>query len=173
MDWYSNSASNWAGDIFITELPDGINLREEVHGILYGTPTKNPLGHWVILRHYDRTSKSEYWNQYTKEGVGGPSYEYSDALIRTRRIPASKSSTESAIKIGNAFSDQFVYYLEYTVNVSLGDQIYELDVTDHTNEPSTYSFVEKYDIKRVHPYREAQGNTQYYTAVCEFNNITY
>jgi hypothetical protein len=55
----------------------------------------------------------------------------------------------------------------------MGDQIYELDVVDHTRVPDQYNFTEKYDVKRLHPYRLENGNVQYFAALSEFNNITY
>ncbi len=174
MDWYNNASSTWLNnDLFSTGLPDGVDLRSEIRTILYGSAVKNPLGHWVIVRNFDRTNTSEYWNKYSKEGVGGPAHPYTDVLLRTRRIPAPRNDTEFNAKVGNIFSDQFVYYFEYNTTVQLADQIYELDVADHTNTPTSYNFTEKYDIRRVHPYRENNGNVQYYAVISEYSNITY
>jgi hypothetical protein len=171
MQWQSDN--NYSKQLFDIQIADGIDLRAEFHTIVYGSLTKKPLGHWVILRHFDREEKSSYWNPYSKEGVGGPPNTYTDTLLRTRRVPQPRSNTESVEKIGDIFNDQFIYYFEYTTIVKAGDQVYELDTADHTNTPTTYSFTEKYDIKRVHPYRMENGNTQYYAVICEYNTVTY
>lgn len=152
---------------------EGIDLRLEMHYILYGNPWKKPLGHWVVWRTFDRTTHSEYWNEYSKEGVNGPAYPFTDTLLRSRRMPYPRTDTEDSLKMGTVFDDKFIYWLEYTVPIKNGDQIYELDVTDHVNQPTSYNFSEKFDIKRIHPYRLENGNIQYYSALAELNNITY
>jgi hypothetical protein len=152
---------------------EGIDLRLEMTYILYGNAFKKPLGHWVVLRHFDRSQHSNYWNPISKEGVNGPAHPYTDVLLRTRRIPYPRNDTENVSKAGDIFSDKLVYYFEYDVSISMGDQIYELDVVDHTRVPDQYNFTEKYDVKRLHPYRLENGNVQYFAALSEFNNITY
>lgn len=184
MNWYSDignftqGVDTWiSSSIYGSDIDtDGIDLRRELHGILYGFPGKNPLGHWVVLRHFDRTKPSKYYNRYSNEGLAGPKWEYTDTLVKTRRMPAPRSDTEDAQKIGDVFSDKLIYYFEYNVTVSKGDQIYELDWADHRVKPPTTrsaNYVEKFDIKRLHAYRMDHGNIAYFAALAEFNNITY
>lgn len=179
MQWYKQQSET---DAYIrsTVYPglanteaEGIDLRIEMNYILYGNSFRKPLGHWVVLRHFNRAAHSDYWNNVSKEGINGPAHPYTDYLIRSRRIPYPRNDTENASKAGDIFSDKLVYYFEYNVNISMGDQIYELDVTDHKNQPTTYNFTEKYDVKRLHPYRLENGNVQYFAALGEYNNITY
>ena len=178
MNWFK-SASDTDEFIKNTLYPDinneadGIDLRQEINWILYGNAFKKPLGHWVILRHFDRTKHSEFWNPISKEGINGPAHPYTDILLRSRRMPYPRSDTEEVAKAGNIFSDKLVYWFEYHVEIANGDQIYELDVVDHKNKPTSYNFTEKFDIKRLHPYRMENGNVQYFAALCEYNNITY
>jgi len=153
---------------------DGIDLRIEMNRILYGTTFKKPLGHWVIARVFAGDEKSKYFNEFSKEGVGGPSHPYTDYLIRARRAPSRLTrSSIDGIKAGEITGHKFSYYLEYDVPLRDGDQIFELNVLDHTNKPTSYTFVEKYDIDRVHPYRLENGNVQYLQVVCKYNNVTY
>jgi len=172
MNWFNESSSS-SNNIFGDSISDGINLKNEVHTILYGNASRNPKGHWVILRHFDRTKKSSYYNKYSKEGIGGPPHPYVDTLLRMRRRPFPRSDSEDVIKQGSIFSDSFVYYFEHNVTARIGDQIFELDVTDHSNRPTSYNLTKKYDIKRVDPYREDNGNVMYNAAICEYDNITY
>lgn len=177
MNWFSSKSET---DQFLrTNLysglssdADGIDLRIEMNRILYGGPASKALGHWVIVRSYDRTTKSEFFNPLTKEGVGGPQHSYTDTLVRTRCVKGN-GATDIAFKAGDITSDQYAYYFEYTVNIKTGDQIYELKLNDHSTKPSIYSFADKYDIKRVNPYRLENGNVQYLAAIAEFSNITY
>lgn len=154
---------------------EGIDLRIETNRILYGGNGRVPKGHWVILRRYNYNKKSEFYNETTKEGVGGPGYEYTDELLRTRRIPASRSPDYNGLKAGGLLEDSLVYYFEYTVKPKVGQDIFELDLDDHSKKPKpfTYKLEEKYKIKRVHPYRLENGNVQYYTAMVERDEVRY
>ncbi len=153
---------------------DGIDLRIEMNRLLYGTTFKKPKGHWVIVRHFSKTDHSKYYNKYTKEGILGPARNYTDTLVRTKREPTRLSSNSlDDVKAGIITQHQYEYYLEHTVDIKDGDQIYELSVLDHASKPSSYTFTEKYDVSRVHPYRLENGNVQYYKLVCDYNNITY
>ena len=181
MNWFNPNDATDAVDTWISSSiypdsvadTDGINLRYEIHGILYGFPGKRPLGHWVVLRHFDRTRTSRYYNSFSNEGLGGPKYLYTDTLLKTRRIPYPRSDTESPTKASTVFSDKMVYYFEYDVQISNGDQIFELDVTDHTFRPTSYNLEDKYNVKRLHPYRMEDGNVAYFAALSELDNISY
>ena len=153
---------------------DGIDLRIEMNRILYGSTFKKPLGHWVIVRVFDTSTRSKYFNRYSKEGIMGPAHDYVDHLVRTRRVPDSfgRSNIDEE-KIAAMVDNKYIYYLEYDVPIRDGDQIYELDILDHTTIPTTYNFAGKYDVDRMHPYRLENGNVQYLSVVCKYNNITY
>jgi len=155
---------------------DGIDLRIEMNRILYGGLGKKPMGHWVVLRAYDRSKPCSNYNKRTHESVGGPGYEYSDTLLRTRRVPVSRRSDQlDAIKAGITISDNYVYYFEWDVPIKLGYHIFELTLADHTNvpDPANLDFCEKYVIRRLHPYRLENGNVQYWAAVAEYDEIGY
>jgi len=156
-----------------TSEADGIDLRVEMNWLLYGDGVNKPKGHWVVVRHFNRTEKSKYWNKFSKEGVGGPAHPYTDYLVRSRRMPYPMTDTSDYTKVGDIFSDKFIYWIEYTVNIHAGDQIFELNVVDHKVEPTSYKFDEKYNVKRLHPYRLENGNVQYYAALCELDHIDY
>lgn len=155
---------------------DGIDLRIEMNRILYGGLGKTAKGHWVVLRAYDRSSPSSNYNKRTHEGVDGPAYNYHDTLLKTRRVPVSRRSDQlDANKAGITISDNYVYYFEWDVEVKLGYHIFELSLADHTNvpNPATLDFCEKYEIKRVHPYRLENGNVQYWAVIVEYDQIGY
>lgn len=156
---------------------EGIDLRQEMRWILYGSLTRKPKGHWIAYRRYDRCTPSQFWNKRTKEGVGGPAYEYTDEALRTRRVPTGKRSDQlDPLKAGVEISDMYTYYFEYTVNPKIGDEIYELTLNNHAPTSVTLAnipYAEKFRIKRVHPYRLENGNVQYWAAIAQFDEITY
>jgi len=153
---------------------DGIDLRIELNRILYGSYGKHPLGHWVIVRVFDRDNRSDYFNNYTKEGIMGPAHPYKDYLVKVRRVASrlTRNSTDE-LKPADIAGDKFSYYLEWTVPIKAGDQIFELNVKDHTNKPEDYKFVYKYDVSRIQEYRLENGNVQYIEAIGTYSAITY
>jgi len=156
---------------------EGIDLRIEMHNILYGSsnPYTLPKGHWIIYRRYNRSVKSANYSNRTHEGIGGPGYTYSDELIRVRRVPTDKSGLPLIeTKAGFEIGDKYIYYMEYTVVPKIGDHIFELNLADHTNTPSApFSMKDKYIIKRVHDYRLENGNVQYFVVSCDYDEVRY
>lgn len=154
---------------------EGIDLRLEMNYILYGNSTRKPKGHWVVLRKYDISKTSKYYNKHTKEGVNGPAYEYTDFVIRTRRVPVGFTGNPlEPLKVGQAIGDTYIYYFEYTVNPKRGDHIIELALDDHTNKPTiTQSIMaERYRINAVHPYRLENGNVQYFSTQVKWDETS-
>jgi len=155
---------------------EGIDLRLEMNYLLYGNATRKPKGHWVVLRQYDRSKTSQYYNKSTREGIGGPAFEYTDVLLRTRRTPiAFKGDSLEPLKVGLAQEDRFIYYFEYTVKPKRGDHIIELSISDHTLQPTITRTImaERYVISASQPYRLENGNVQYYSTQGELDETSY
>jgi len=152
---------------------DGIDLRIEMNRILYGSEFKKPLGHWVVVRVFDTSSQSKYFNTYSKEGILGPAHNFKDYLVRARRVPTSKGNELEVLKSVDIVNDGFIYYFEWTVPINAGGQIYEIDTKNHATKPTTYIFTEKYDVVKTLPYRLENGNIQYISAITESENVTY
>lgn len=180
MKWIADSTTtdnyintNIYGDLGQAE---GIDLRIEMHSILYGGLGKVAKGHWVLLRKYDRTKPSAYYKKAQHEGVKGPAYEYTDYTLKTRRVPVSKSTEKLfPLKSGLDIEDSYIYYFEYTVNPRVGDDILELSWSDHSVQPTaaTVKILDKYKIERTHPYRLEHGNVQYWLAVAKNDEVNY
>lgn len=180
MNWLSDSSST---DTYINQSiygglgqGEGIDLRVEMHALLYGGLGKVAKGHWVILRKYNRADPSSYYNSRSHEGVEGPAFTSSDALLKTRRVPISKVSEKlDFLKSGIDIQNAYVYYFEYTVNPKIGDDIIELSWDNHALTPDINTVIplEKFKIERTHPYRLEQGNVQYWLVVGKFDEVTY
>jgi hypothetical protein len=156
---------------------EGIDLRQEMNWILYGKttfPTRVPKGHWVVYRRYDRTQKSIYYSERTKEGVGGPPHIFTDALLRTRKVPINALGLVPS-QIGMQTFDKFTYYFEYTVNPKPGDNIFELDWSNHALTPniSTVTFTDRYIIKGTSDFRLENGNIQYWSVSVDYDEVAY
>lgn len=184
MQWYNDttttSTDNWISNTFYSGLStqgEGIDLRQEMSFLLYGNPPRSPKGHWIIYRRYDRTRPSKYYKKSTKEGVGGPAYEYTDSLVRTRRVPLDKNGNPlDPLKAGMDIGDKYCYYFTYDVNPKRGDHIIEVSLNDHSITPNVDTVElseERYLIKRTHGYRLENGNIQYWIVSCDYDEIRY
>lgn len=182
MNWYKSTSTNTysSENLYpgILTQGEGIDFRQELHEILYGSnfPFKSPKGHWVVYRSYDLCSPSVFYSNRTNEGVGGPAYNFTDNLVRTRRVPLDKSGLPiNDTKIGAELGDRYHYYFEYTLTPKIGDHIFELILNDHSIIPNlnTTNYGSKYIIKKIHDYRLNNGNIQYYIANCEFDEVSY
>jgi hypothetical protein len=156
---------------------NGIDLRIELHRILYGYGSTRLKGHWINYRRYDTSTTSTLYNDCTKEGVGGPAYVYVDKFYRTRRVPMAKGSDQlMQIKPGLDIGDTYVYYFEYDVVPKIGDDIVEINLDNHaiTNPIiGAYPFIERYKVKRVHPYRLENARIEYWIVVAQFDEVNY
>jgi hypothetical protein len=156
---------------------NGINLKEEFRRILYGYGSTLPKGNWIVYRRFDRTSFSQYYDPVTREGVGGPKYNATNEIFKVRKIPNPRTDTDLEIKAGITISDKFVYYVESHIQPKLLDEIFEINLVDHSSNVAPryedVELIERYIIERVHPYRLENGVIQYWAVVCTFNNIKY
>lgn len=176
MQWLrdTQATSRWA--TAGSNITGEIDLRHEMHVILHGDLTHKKLGHWIVYRRFNRCERSDNYSVRTHEGIGGPSYTYTDTLLRTRRVPTDrKGLPEDALKVGVDLTEKYLYYFEYTVNPKVGDYIFEIEWADHNLTPtlSSLTYTEKYNIKRTHDYRLEQGNVQYYIVSCDRDEVSY
>jgi hypothetical protein len=176
MQWLKDiqTTSRWTNTV--STLTGEIDLRQEMHTILYGDATHKKLGHWVVYRRFDRSNPSEAYSNRTHEGIGAPAYEYTDTILRTRRVPTDrKGLPEDALKVGIDLTDKYIYYFEYTLVPKVGDYIFEIEWPDHNLTPtlSGLKYTEKYNIRRTHDYRMEQGNVQYYIVSCNLDEVSY
>lgn len=184
MQWFSTADTGSVDSYINTNVypglvtqGEGIDLRQEMNWLLYGNSGRKPKGHWIVYRRFDRTKKSEFYSDRTHEGVGGPAYQYTDEFLRTRRVPLDRRGVPiDPLKAGVDIGDKYVYYFEYTVVPKRGDQIFEIDWSDHLVSPtniSSLTFTDRYTIMRTHGYRLEGGNIQYYIVSAEFDEVRY
>lgn len=180
MNIFKNTTStiNTPGTLFYSSVngASGIDLRSELHKILYGDSLTIPLGHYVVLRHFT-TEHSEYYNPITKEGVGGSAYKYIDSIIKTRRVPIRKPRQDET-KIGVINLDVLIYYFEHNVDIKEPDQILEFEWADHRILPklsqiTTSSITDRFTVNKVHKYRLEYGRIEYLMVSTNNDDIRY
>lgn len=152
---------------------DGIDLKIELYRMLFGTDSKHPLGHWVVVRTFDDLERSKYFNNYSKEGIMGPPKIFKDYLVLSRRVPLrfARGTTEIE-KVADIINDGFIYYFENTVDVKAGSQIYEIDQPNSDVKPIIYKLIDKYDVTKIQDFRLENGKTQFHAAICENVQVT-
>lgn len=155
-----------------------INLRSEINEILFGSTSRPQRGHWIILRRYDLTTRSDNFDEVMNEGVGGPGYEYADELVMSRRDPMfGPESAEKYTDPGHLVQGRYVYYFEHDVNPNPHDQLFEIEWTDHRVQPTLSQvptpYQEKFNIKEVFPHRADSGRIEYWTCIVNSDKINY
>lgn len=159
------------------------DMRKELHILLYGDNFGNKAyGQWVVLRIFDKTKYSRFWDPIKKESIGGPKWEWKDYLIRSRRYAwdlttSTNKGIEAQIRQGLIQPFDYLYYVEYMEHPETGEHIeptiddclYELvpeksfyygvpkvNTNDHTN---------KMNFVRCQPIYGDYGRIEYYLLV--------
>jgi len=154
---------------------DSIDLRKEMDKILFGGDAESAKGHWVIYRRMDLTMRSEYWNSDTREAVGGPAWEYTDEVVRTRHLIGRSagllSDMEQYTDVGIMNVMYLTYYFEHDVNPKKEDEIYEIDesVAVALTKPNVVPlpYKARYVIREALPFRSDQGGRiEYWVCIC-------
>jgi len=153
---------------------DSINLREELRGIFHGTATESAKAHWIVLRKMDLTKRSQYWNEETLEAIGGPAYEYTDIVVRTRRRINDSHSVQDEMQSfadpGQIHVTTGMYFFEHDVKPKKEDEIFEIDYdlsicpTAPRLDRIPYPYKEKHIIRESIPLRLDQGGRTEYWA---------
>jgi hypothetical protein len=159
-----------------------ISLREGLYKLFRGDGLESGKAHWVILRHFDKTRKSSYWNDDTKEAVGGPAWEYGDTPTLTYsalRPPIGFGTEMSAnipLMMGKMDDIHVLYFFEHDVSIDQDDVIFEVSWSG-INPPSdlaALTYTKRYNVKYVFQYRaDDQGRIEFQTATCRVDDVSW
>ena len=111
-------------------------------------------GWWMVLRSFDLTQRSEYWNDVSQEAVGGPPYKYNDIILKGRRVERVQGDTEQTeSRQQNTNIYQVVFYIMGTVRPKKEDVIMEIPPQQKQilTPPRRVRPVELFDIEHVEP----------------------
>ena len=156
-------------------ISTGIDLRVEMDELL------NTYGHWVMVRHYDTTSYSEFWNPLTHESVGGPPHPYTDHVVRSRKVLQTTGGVLAALDmpapVGILNVPYITYYLKWDVvdePLLNTDEIFEFP-WDRIRVPGAdeaaalinnkYSILESVDLLGD------EGRREYYACICRADRV--
>jgi hypothetical protein len=144
-----------------------IDLRVEFKNILYGNGTMPPKGRWIIYRQSQLANRSEWWNEETKESIGGPPFEYYDYLIRARKSSLTSGADEEVQEvIAKIDKPIVVFYLDYRMNPKKEDYILTIKEKEGPTAPSTFTVDGLYDILLVQDCEDQFARTEYFKCYC-------
>ena len=157
----------------------GIDLRSELDTLFNGNDDIVPIGQWIILRRYDIGSKSIYYNDVTKEGVGGPKWNYTDELHKAYIWNSwiADPFVETQTPAGMYDVPLVTIFMEYDVDPKDEDEIYEFDWDDHTIKPDISDIPTPYEkrmnIKSISRYRLDRARKEFYVIRAVKENVRY
>ena len=111
-------------------------------------------GWWMVLRSFDLTKRSKYWDNTSMEAIGGPPYEYNDIILKGRRVegiagdPETTESRQQNTEIYRA-----VFYVLGHIRAKGEDVIMEIapELKQVPKAPRKIRAVEIFDIEHVEP----------------------
>lgn len=120
------------------------------------------IGHWVLLRHFTDVI-SDYWDEFAKEAIGGPKYEYIDTLVRGYSTPgafgmAMAADGKTRLEPGDIPTRSTVYYFKSAVDIAEEDIIFELN-WEKMEKPTQVVYIDgEVDLSRgiVAPVKKAE-----------------
>jgi len=154
-----------------------INVKTDIHDMLYGDANTLPQGHWVIFRWFHIGTYSKYWDTESKVSIGGPKWQYTDFPLKTTYDMMDESfrkgdyGKEPSNGIpGDISNDRRLYLLERCYRPKEGDIIIEYENCPITDDETI--FIDHAQTNAGTPYRvfntqnvRVDDNTpQYYLA---------
>lgn len=160
-----------------------IDLREEMHNLLFGTYGKPQRGHWMVYRRYDVTKKVEGYDEVYRVGAEvepgqnrQPNFPYVDELFMTRMDPLfNPQLDEASTPAGTLPGGQYISYCEHSFKPYLYDQLFDIDWSDHRIKPPQSilngKYSRKYNIKDCFPYRSDGGRIEYWIMYSNYDLV--
>ena len=104
-------------------------------------------GCWGILRSFDLTKKSKWWNAQRGEAINGPQWEYRDYLVRLRRVydPIVDPHPSTHQGVESYYPNSF--YLASHVRPKAEDIIMEIAEAEWNKAPRLATVLRQHQIK--------------------------
>lgn len=126
------------------------------------------VGQWVVIRHFSDVH-SRFWNEETKEAIGGPPFEFTDTVVlagkQTAFSPARPDSRTGLTRLEHAKTilTDFRYFLRADVTIKEDDEIFDLEylgrdkpTVDYDGSGGGAKITAKFKVKFLHSF--VQGN---------------
>ena len=109
-------------------------------------------GWWMVLRSFNLTKRSSYWNEASQEAIGGPPWLYNDIIFKGRRVEHIQGDVEE-FKAYQQFTDIYmsVYYVVSKIRPKKEDILIEIPyaLKHLSTPPKNITVHELFDIKHV------------------------
>lgn len=143
--------------------------------------SRGGIGKWVVVRHFS-TTRSEFWNDETKEAVGGPPYTYVDTVTVAGKQTAfeagrpNKSTGISLLENTGALLESYRYFVQSSVTIQEDDEIFDLDhagsvtptAIDYLGVGKGVKIQGRYKVRFAHEYIAAnRGDLGYKLVIVE------
>lgn len=162
-----------------------IDLRKELHELLFGSPTEVAKGQYVVFRRMRRKSGVVYpsgeddlvWSPardpYTFQGSKdyinpwseGEKYLFDDQMIKKySSYPTKFEGTQTIVPIdpGNIPAGIVYHYVESWVMPSIWDKLIEVVVNEEGIPISPIKMLKSYSIKSAEMFRSDKGRIEYF-----------
>jgi len=128
-------------------LSFGINMRFEMSWIV------NNTGWYAGWRKFDLTTRSQYWDEVAKESIGGPPWDYTDYVFKTRRIVPGRTSLENEIlaRFGTIERESLLYFIPHNIDIKREDWLYSLRQPTVKSPPTKVLAKDIYDVTLIEP----------------------
>lgn len=156
-----------------------MGFRENFDNMLLNS--RGGIGKWVVIRHFDRTKRSVYWNDEGKESVGGSPYEYTDTVVLAAKQTAFQTARPrpnvgvAIIEPSEVLFETYRYFIRSGVTIEEDDEILDLDhvgrvapTVDYTGSGVGVKILSRNKVKFVAKYIEGNsGDLGYKLAITE------
>lgn len=149
-----------------------INLRKELHGLIYGDAYGIPQGRWVVVRILRIGEYSSHWDPNLKEAHGGPKWKYDDFIVRAITKPgttlagrAGKGVEEDVYLGSQDVINSQLYAIEFNPKFpripAIGDIVYEIAEYASVDKPKPpLTVTARYAVQFAHRVTGDFGRTE-------------
>jgi len=107
-------------------------------------------GWYMVARIFDLDKRSQYWNETLKEARNGPIWEYTDYLVKGRRVEIQRLTTEDMEKFGANHELGKIFFIKSELPLKREDTIFMIEESiSELSVPTTVHALEKYNIEEV------------------------
>jgi len=103
-------------------------------------------GCWGVLRSFDLTNRSRWWNAKTGEAINGPAWEYTDYLVRMRRVYQPVAAPTPTVSQGVIASYPDSFFLSSVKRPKKEDIIMEIAEAEWTRAPHVVTVLRQHQI---------------------------
>ena len=125
-------------------------------------------GHWIIVRKFDRTRRSRFWDERSQSAIGGPAWEYEDIFVKSiysrEGLGILPTHATRTIRLGQMDNKDYVYYIPHYITPTDRDLIIDIEPCVGP-KPRYYKIRQARKIARVDTMRDRWGRVEFHQVV--------